>query len=216
MSSTPQPTKSYLQFESVAQRSLHLLALQRPVEQILATLPQDSAPLDLSDMSRASVVLIVAGMDAYFTDVFAERLVPYLRSEGPTKQMIAILGEAGLDTECALKLLAMKRPYRRVRKLIDAHLALKTTQRQHMIDELFLAYGLKDFCANVQKLKKRKNLLRSIALLVARRHKIAHEGDLNSHGRVNPIDPDKTRRQITAVLTFVSGADELLQRQMPV
>lgn len=209
------PTKSYMEFESVAKRSLHLITLQTPVEKLLATVPQAS-PLDLSDLTRAAVVLAVAGMDAYFTDVFAERLVPYLQKHGANKTMIALLADAGLDAACALDLLGMQRPYRRIRTLIESHLAAKTTQRHEVIDDLFLAYGLKQFTANVQKLKRRKTLLKSISTLVRRRHQIAHDGDLNSFGNVVGIDPARTRSRITDVVTFVSGADEILQRQLPV
>lgn len=209
------PTKSYMEFESVAKRSLNLISLQTPVEKILAS-AAPATPLDLSDMTRAAVVLAIAGMDAYFTDVFAERLVPYIRKKGPTKTLVNLLTKAGLDAACALDLLAMDRPYRRIRTLIESHLALKTTQKHATIDELFLAYNLKDFSANVEKLKNRKTLLKSVNILVSRRHKIAHEGDLNSHGRVNPIDPKQIRTRISAIVTFVSGADELLQRQLHV
>ncbi|ELP30166.1 hypothetical protein RBSWK_05924 [Rhodopirellula baltica SWK14] len=113
----------------------------------------------------------------------------------------------------ALELLAMDRPYRRIRNLVDAHLQRTTTQRFDAIDELFICYGMKDFCQNVQKNKNRKHLLASVAKIVERRHKIVHEGDLNSHRRLSPIDALQTKRRVADVLSFVAGADELLQRQ---
>ena len=78
-----QPSKSYLTFEKVIQRSLALIAVQQPVEKIMGLKPEQP-PIDLSDMTRAAVVLAVAAMDSYFTDVFAERLVPYLKKKGTT------------------------------------------------------------------------------------------------------------------------------------
>lgn len=209
------PTKSWHVFESVAKRSLNLITLQSPVERILGMTPK-LASVDLSDMTRASVVLAVAAMDAYFTDVFAERFVPYLKEKGPGKSLVKFLESAGLDTSVALELLTMKRPYRRVRTLVESHLELKTTQRRGVIDDLFLCYGLRDFCSRIEKLKGRKTLLTSVETLVTRRHKIAHEGDLNSHRRLNGIDPVRTRKRIKDVIDFVSGADEILQRQLPV
>lgn len=212
---TPQPSKSYTTFETVAKRSLDLIALQAPVERIMALAPT-TPPIDLSDMTRAAVVLAVAAMDAYFTDVFAERFVPFLKKKGATKAMVQLLEDAGLNTECALELLAMDRPYRRIRKLVEAYHQHITTQRHTVIDELFLAYGLKDFSSNVEKLKRRKTLLKSLTTLVQRRHCIAHEGDLNAHSRVRAIDPAKTKTRIEDLIAFVSGADELLQRQLPI
>lgn len=81
------PSKAYLKFESVMKRSLDLVALQKPIEKIMALAP-DSKPLDLSDMTRAAVVLAVAAMDSYFTDVFAEYLIPFLKKRGATKVMV--------------------------------------------------------------------------------------------------------------------------------
>ena len=203
-----------MRFERVMKRALDLVALQVPVEKIMAMQPGQHFPIDLSDMSRAAIVLAVAAMDSYFTDVFAERFVPFLKKKGPTREMVAFLEKAGLNTECALQLLAMERPYRRIRTLIEAHLELRTTQKVAVIDELFLIYDLKDFSFNVQKLKRRKKLIDAIQNIVKRRNKIAHEGDVNSHGRVIPVDPERTKRRLQSVLTFVSGADELLHKRV--
>ncbi len=206
------PSKAYLKFESVMKRSLDLVALQKPIEKIMALAP-DSKPLDLSDMTRAAVVLAVAAMDSYFTDVFAEYLIPFLKKRGATKVMVELLEKAGLDTRYALRLLATKRPYRRIRTLIETHLEYTTTQKVTAIDELFLAYGVKDFSLQVQKMKKRTKLLAAISRLVKRRNMIAHEGDMNSHRKVIPVDPGRAQRWIQDVLVYVSGADELLKRR---
>jgi len=46
-------------------------------------------------MARAAVVLAVAAMDSYFTDVFVERLVPFIRKKGTTKDLVALLERLG-------------------------------------------------------------------------------------------------------------------------
>ena len=102
------PSRSYIRFEGVIKRSLNLLSLQPAVDKLLAG--GNPAP-DLSDMARAAVVLAVAAMDAYFTGVFAERLVPYLKRKRTTPPALAaVLQKAGLDTSLALELLVMERP----------------------------------------------------------------------------------------------------------
>ena len=53
----------------------------------------------LSDMVRLATTLGVASMDTYFTARFAELLVPYIKSNGPTPGLVQILSDAGLDTE---------------------------------------------------------------------------------------------------------------------
>jgi hypothetical protein len=166
-------------------------------------------------MSRASVVLAVAAMDSYFTDVFVERLVHFIKRKGATKQLVTLLYESGIDTECALKLIVMKSPFRKITKMVESHLSLVTTQKTDAIDRLFVIYGIKDFCANVARFSKRgPRLLASIRKLVARRHQIVHEGDLNSHGRANKADPKEFQRRIHDVVLLVSKADELLNNQL--
>lgn len=206
------PSRSYLRFEGVIKRSLNLLSLQPPVEKLFSGA---NAPPDLSDMTRAAVVLAVAAMDAYFTGVFAERLVPYLKKKKTAPPALtAVLQKAGLDANVALELLAMERPYRRIRKLLDSYLAQHVTQKVEVIDELFLSYGIKGFCQHVQGRAKRKNLLASVRNLVQRRHHIAHKGDVNSHGRLQDISPSQTKTRVMDVVRFVASADEILQHQL--
>jgi hypothetical protein len=213
MATKPQrnPSKSYLRFESVIKRSLSLLSLQQAVEKLFAG---QKSPPDASDMTRAAVTLAVAGMDAYFTGVFAERLVPFLKKKKtPPKALCDLLQKAGLDTATTLELLGMDRPYRRIRRLMDCHLEKHVSQRVEVIDELFLSYGLKDFCNHVQRKAKRKNLLKSVRLLVDRRHEIAHKGDVNSYGRLQKITPTQIKARVLNLVTFVASADEILQGQ---
>lgn len=206
------PSKSYRTFEAVMERSLNLLSLQRPVQKILnAARP---VGIDLSDLSRAAIVLGVAAMDSYFTDVFAERLIPFLKRKGPTEALADLLAKSGLNARLSLELLSEKRPYGRVRRMMETSLDHHTTQKTEVIDKLFLAYGLRDFSQQIARLKKRKMLLRSISITVVRRNRIAHDGDI-VQGRLCPIDLSDVKKWLTDILKYVSGADEILQRQLP-
>jgi hypothetical protein len=191
-----------------------MLTLEDAVARIW-DITKPETPLDLSDMSRAAVVLAVAAMDSYFTDVFVERLVLFIKKKGPTKDLVKLLGEAGLDTECALTLIVMKAPFRKIRRLVESHLDKMTTQKLDVIDKLFAIYGLHDFTLNAAKLsKKGERLLRSVQKLVHRRHLIAHEGDLNSQGKPRVADSAEFNRRIRALVLFVSKSDELLHNQL--
>ena len=205
-------SKSYIRFEQTVKRSLNLMSLQDAVEQVFMV--QGAGEVDPGDLTRAAVVLSVAAMDAYFTDVFAENFIPYLKKRGPSERICKILNDAGLTTKVALNLLSMERPYRRIQTLVEQFFERQTTQRAETVDNLFLSYGLKNFSQNVQKLKRRKTLLRSVQIIVERRHKIAHDGDLNAHGRLNPIDHKKVKRRIMDIVTYVAGAEEILQKKV--
>lgn len=200
-----------MQFESIIQRSLNLLYIQQRVDTLFVS---KDMHVDISDMTRASIVLAVSAMDAYFTDVFAERLVPFLKKKKASKELVAFLHQAGLDTGKALQLLGMKRPFRCIRTLIDSYLEKRTTHRIAAINDLFVLYGLNQFCQNIEGRSKKKTLLKSIETLVRRRHSIAHKGDLNAHGRLKPLASKETSRRILDIVKFVSCADEILQNQM--
>ncbi|WP_417500454.1 hypothetical protein [Methylophaga sp.] len=58
------------------------------------------------DILRGAVVLAVAALDTYVTDVFAEKLALYLKKYTPDADLIELLSISGLDTREALNLLA--------------------------------------------------------------------------------------------------------------
>ena len=205
------PSSSYLTFEKVMLRSHNLISLHDLLSEKLSSL--DSS-LDFSDLLRSAIVLSVAAMDSYFTDVFAERLVPYLKKMRCGDRLATLLEEAGLTTAVALDLLPMDRPYRRIRTLIEAHLAKHVTHRLSAINELFAAYGIQDLCDSAQAKLKRKRLCREIEILVQRRHDIAHEGDLDRHGKLRSLSQTWSRNRLRDVQLFVGACDEILQNQL--
>lgn len=158
----------------------------------------------------------VAAMDAFFTRRFAELLVPFLKKNGANARLTTLLQAAGLDTHVALELAVMDRPYRRIRSLVQQHLSTYTTQRFHAIDELFLGLGVKDLSKHAQGLIKRKRLLRSVELLVERRHLIVHEGDIAQNGGLNVVDAAELSRRLADVRTYVIHADSLINKAVKV
>ena len=204
-------SRAYENFESVILRSHYLVSLHKTLE---ASVKLTGQPYDFSDLLRAAIVIAVAGMDAYFTDVFAERLVLFLKKKGTTKDLINLLESAGMDVETALQLLSMQRPFRRIRTLVETHLNRHVTQRTKAINKLFKAYDIPDICENVEKKLKRKRLLREIEILVERRHAIAHDGDLNSHGKLADLNGTWVRNRMLDVQKFVAAVDEILQNQL--
>jgi hypothetical protein len=164
------------------------------------------------DIGRGGVVLAVAAMDAYFTRRFSELVVPYIKKRGAQEGLVTLLQKAGLDTSKALGLLAMERPMRHIRSLVDSHLEKYTTQKFAAIDELYRCLGLSDLTSHAERRTNRKRLKISIAALVERRHAIVHGGDLNKHGHLEDFDWRKMERRMQDLLLFVDSADELITR----
>lgn len=196
-------------FKNTAARALALVTLHASLTDAQrAGLPDDR------DLLRSAVALAAAGMDAYFTDRFSESLVKFLKKRGPTDDLIKLLAQAGLDAKAALEMITMKRPYRRIRTLVEAFLADYTTQKQRVIDELFKVYGVKNLCANAQGIAKKKKLLTSVAAAVSRRHSIVHAGDLNAHDRTRPIDDKLAARYIKNIELFVVSCEAMLVKAL--
>lgn len=200
-----------LTFESTSARASSLVALHSSLNET-----QRASMPDCRDLLRSAIALSVAGMDAYFTDRFAESLVRFLKKRGATKGMIDLLSSAGLDAKAALEMLAMQRPYRRIRTIIESSLSEYTTQKQRVIDELFVVYGVKDLCRNAEGLSKRKKLLNSVNNAVLRRHSIVHGGDLNSHGKARLISEETAKRFIKDIDLFVHSAEDLLVKSLKI
>jgi hypothetical protein len=88
---------------------------------------------DYDDLGRASVVLTVAAMDSYFTDAFIEKLIRFLRSKKPTKDLIKKLEDAGFGLAAALELLNEKHPYGRIKRTLENHLERYVTQSERRL-----------------------------------------------------------------------------------
>lgn len=59
-----------------------------------------------------------------------------------------------------------KRPYRKLRTLVEQYLEKFVTQKFDTIDDLFLSMSLKDLCKNAEKKSKRINLCRRIEIAI--------------------------------------------------
>ena len=172
---------------------------------------------DLSELVRAALVLGVSAFDAYFTNKFVKKLVPFLKQHGPTDGIVELFDKAKFDTRAALELIprdSSERPYRKLRTFIDNYLEGHVTQRLKTIDELFLAMGLKNLSKNAQKKARRNNLLRRIELAVERRHCVVHAGDLNSHGKLRKIDCEDVRKRLKDMVLFVENCDEIINSRI--
>jgi len=93
-------------FNATSARAKALIALHASLSPT-----QAAAMPDPNDLLRSAVALSIAGMDAYFTDRFAESLVRFLKKHGAKPDLVALLFDAGLDTKAALEMLTMQRPY---------------------------------------------------------------------------------------------------------
>jgi len=157
---------------------------------------------EASDMGRFAIVLTVASMDDYFTRKYAEIMVKAIKKKGVNTSFTKMLEDAGLDLAGALELLAMERPYRKIRTLAQNYYQNYTTQSTGKIDKLFETVGISKLSSHAQRRSRRKTLITSVNELVKRRHKIVHSGDLTRTGKIQKIDA-RTVKRINDIKLFV-------------
>tara|TARA_B110001469_G_C9593467_1_gene294591 strand:- start:50 stop:634 length:585 start_codon:yes stop_codon:yes gene_type:complete len=171
---------------------------------------EDQQMMHIDDLVRSAVVLSVAAMDLYFTDVFSEHFVSYIKRKKPNESMVKILEKAGLNVEQSLEMFSMKKPYRRIRTLIDAHFSRYVTQNFQKVDDLFVGYRIKSISRSAQTKLDRRNIVKRIEILIQRRHSIVHRGDLNEHNNVKPIDVKDVLGRIRDMNKFVVASDGII------
>ncbi len=164
------------------------------------------------DLLRSSVVLAVSGFDRYFTHRFTDILSSHLKRKNPSKDLIEVLERAGVNLAFVLKLVAQQkaRPFRTIRNKVQPSLFRLTTQQTSEIDKLFNKVGIHGLTGRVQSQCGKKLLIKRINHAVLRRHKIAHEGDLNSHYKPNDLSPNTVNKWIDALEEYVVIADGIV------
>ncbi len=97
------PSNAYDKFSKTINRCETLVRSYAALHTMNTNDPNVPAP---KDILRGAVVLAVAALDTYVTDVFAEKLALYLKKYTPDADLIELLSISGLDTREALNLLA--------------------------------------------------------------------------------------------------------------
>jgi hypothetical protein len=201
-------SKAYKTFQQTFARSKDLLSLYKRLSKVnFVKEPKRLSHDELSDLLRSAVVLGVSSMDMYFNDVFVENLVPFLKKYGSTEPLVTFLSKAGLGAESALDMVTMRRPYRRIRTIVEKYLDKITTQHKDAINGLFNPYGIRNLCSKAQTRANRRTLLRRVDKLIERRHLIVHKGDLNDHNKPNKISHDEIKKLLDELNLFVKSAD---------
>lgn len=181
----------------------------------LKCVQEEHPEIDISvsqDILRGAIVLSVAAFDAYATDCFGEMFVPYIKKRGVDESLMELLDKAGFDIKFAIELIQSDRPYRKIRTLIERYYATYTTQKLHVIDELFVQFHIKKITENAAQKSGRKTLLKSVEKIIERRHYIVHDGDYNEFNRIKNVTAVDLKR-IDDLVILVSNMEDIVQNK---
>lgn len=183
-------------------------------ESLITHYESNPALTEKDDLLRAAVMLAIAGFDRYFTAKYCDVLVPYLQKDKRISEaMLSRLEEAGLGPKFALELVVSKRPFRKIRTIVQNSLSRHTTHRMDVIDDLFLSVALKGLSENAEKKADRKNLRKRISKLVDLRNEIAHDGHADRSGKPRRIDCADVKSRISETKLFVEKCNEIIDKK---
>lgn len=164
------------------------------------------------ELLRYAAVLAVSALDMYAGDRFGENFVSVLKNHPPCKRDTDFLDKIRVGMIDLLELLreTPKRPYRRMRTLVDEYLSRNAMQSLNKIDDLYKYFDLPKITDRACVVAKRTKLKASVLKLVRRRNAIVHGCDYNGQNMVQRIDEKNVKRWISDVKCLVEGMDKLI------
>jgi len=169
------------------------------------------------DLLRAAIVFAVSGMDAYFKDMFLEKLHPYVKKQSKFKEYAKVIEKyTDIDIELIVNLYhTKKRPNRVIVSMIRKKLFTTSMANLDSIDSLFLGLGIPDLTNNAARMTHKSTLLANIKTAINRRHNIVHYADCNPKGgSTKSIQIATIKRWIRYIEEFVDKANQIIDSSL--
>lgn len=163
----------------------------------------------LSDLHRASLVMAVSAMDAYFHAKIVKHVIAKSKAKSPPKALVAHKVSVG-DFIAGTK---SQRPGSKLRSAIERNLGILSYQNPERIAEGLSLLGIEKFWVKVAESMgiERNALVSKVARIVKRRNQIAHEGDIFqsdiAKNRSRGLSSDYAYNAITFIQEFINHAD---------
>lgn len=170
----------------------------------------------LDDLLRASLVMAVAAMDAYFHAKILRYVVSHSRKASPSGRL---LNERILVSDF-IEGRKRQRANTALRAALERNLSYQSLQHPEKIADALGLIGVCKFWDEIAKALKRakKDLCDEIGAIVRRRNQIAHEGDLSQSKKARNQDRSiankYVRDSITTLKQFVDAADVLINSKV--
>lgn len=168
------------------------------------------------DILRATIMLAIAGVDAYFHDKVLERITPFMKMKKgrhlPGDLLELLRGNGGIQK--LLEIMYEQRPHRHIHTLVKNVQADKTFQKPDKIEGALRLVGINDFWFKVAQRMGRgaskEGIKRKVGQYAHRRDKIGHEADRSGAGRLNHISRPYVRECLSFVQKFIHSADQVI------
>lgn len=167
------------------------------------------------DLLRASIVLSVAAMDAYMTDVFSEYFIEYIKRWPVDDKMEEQLIKYGVTVKFIIEMYKAEKPLSEIRALVERHYERATTQRMSVIDDLFSLYRIQKITENAAKRIDDTMIINDIEAVVQRRHSIVHDGDYYQSQNIRNVT-EEDMKKAGKIDLFVESIEFILSRKFSI
>ena len=170
------------------------------------------------DTLRAAVVLAVSALDMYAADRFAEEFVPELKRKTPSKEDVDFFTEIGVGIKEVLGVLkeTPKKPYKRLRKLLDDYLSRNSMQSFSQIERLYKYYGLPKIIDNACEKSGAKTLKNRVGKMLERRNEIVHNCDYDGKNALQPILRKDVEYWIRSLKKLVDNMEQIIHNRFQI
>jgi len=175
--------------------------------------PEHFSSESLEDLLRASYVMALSAMDAYFHAKILGRIVQHAKEPAPSE---SLLNSKILVSDFIAAQRSYKRKYQALRSAIERTLSYQSLQAPDKIASGLSLIGVTDFWKSVASILKqdRKKLLARVRRMVKRRNQIAHEGDLSqsrkARNKSRAIGHKDVTNAIDLVCEVVDAAEQII------
>lgn len=173
----------------------------------------------LADLLRASLVLGVSSLDAYFHS----KIIAYVvRAANQGGDMPGALKKATITVEDFVEGRRYTRRMTTVRNSLDESLGFQTLQQPDKIANGLALIGVAGFWANVAARMEvpQEGVKSRLSQIVKRRNQIAHEGDVSQSRRTRnasrEIDTSYVRQSLGFIRKLIKRSDDEINEQIEI
>ncbi len=170
----------------------------------------------LQDCLRASLVMAVSALDAYFHAKIIRYVVQHSRTKEPSKKLL----NAKILVRDFIEGRKKRRSNVALRAAIERNLSYQALQQPAQIAEALCLIGVSNFWKSVAKQMGQadQQICTHLTKIVKRRNQIVHEGDLNqskkARNKSRPITHKEVEKSIALLKGIVSAAEAIINQQV--
>lgn len=173
----------------------------------------------VSDIMRAAVVLAVSAVDAYLHGVLGRYIASAAQTRPIPPALIALFGEWRLKPQTILEWTFREAGADGFRQHVESHFADRTLQDPSKVAHVFSILGIDDVWSRIATgiSAPEEEVRRRFAAIVKRRHRIAHEADLDPGGKgptkKTPLGRDTAASYCDTLSAIVAQMHNILEEE---